>query len=248
MSKRAIVIVIGLFLATLTAKQWAESPESADESAETRKAKRVVKQKGTEPSRPGRPPFERQFRRREPRVRLPQPTADQEKELLAALKKWHPHRHQRLIELKKSRPRLYRRYVAAAWRWYLHWRDLPENVKKAAVVKHDTHMKIWKVLREIRSADSEHRKSELTTKLRKLVAKSFDAEQIERQYRLKELRKRLERLRAEQKQRLKNREKIINSRVKRLLSGKRPHAKPPKQDDRRKGPPPQGSQGPETDR
>ena len=165
---------------------------------------------------------------------MAQPTAEQEKELLAALKKWHPARYRRLTELKKTRPRLYRRYVAAAWRWYLRWRDLPKEVKKAAIVKHNTHMKVWKVLREIRSADSEQRRSELTGELRKLVAKHFDAEQTERQYRLKELQKRLQRLSAEQTRRLKDRDKIINDRVKRLLSGKPPRPKAPKRNDRHK--------------
>ncbi|HAU38787.1 MAG TPA: hypothetical protein DCX07_13855 [Phycisphaerales bacterium] len=194
MSKRAMFLTVGVVLASVTAAQWAQTDEPGARRA--MRESRAERREG-----PGNGPGAQAV------------TSEQETKALAALKKYRPLYHQRLMTLKASNPGIYRRYLAWVWQWYQDIENMPEKVRQAVSAKQDAEVRIGQILREYRDSSSDSERAELKSKLRAVMAEHFDAEQVEREWRLSQLEDRIKRLRAELKERIERREKIIDVRV-----------------------------------
>ena len=143
-------------------------------------------------------------------------TKEQETELLAHLKKHQPEIAKRLPELRKKDERMYRHMLGRLWGAYQRLKHLPEPLRKRIYAKEAARRNIYRLLTAVRKADADDREN-LIRELRKAVTVQFEAEQAEREYRLTQLAKEIERVRAELKARLAQREKIIAERLEKLL-------------------------------
>jgi len=163
-----------------------------------------------------------------PQVEL---TEEQIKELLGALKAYMPGHYEMLMRLKDRDPRSYSRALQFHWRMYERWQDSPPQVRSAWVSLTQTRAQIGSLLDGFQKANSDEQ-AKLTQKLRELIAKELDAEQVINSYRLAMLEKRIEELRKELQQQAETRDKIIDQRLQRLLEappggrGKPTHSAP----------------------
>ena len=150
------------------------------------------------------------------RYRYGRLTKEQEAELLKHLEKHQPEISKRLAELRKKDERRYRPMLSRLWVSYQRLKDLPEDLRTRIYAKEAARRNIYRLLTAIRKASPED-KERLTSELRQAVTVQFESEQAEREYRLTQLAKEIERVRAELKARLAQREKIIAERIERLL-------------------------------
>ena len=173
-------------------------------------------------------------------------TEKQEAELLEHLKKHQPDIYKRLAELRQKDDRTYRQWLSRLWPPYERLMKLPEALRKHIYAKEAARRNMYRLLRAIRDAGPED-KSRLIEELHKTVTVQFEAEQAEREYRLTQLAKEIERVRAEVKARQAKREKIISDRVERLMEmssqvgrgWSKPKSKPKGKPDKDRKPPSQ---------
>jgi len=220
MNRKAIVMMIAAMIAAVSSTEWArDGGPDAEHGRGPRRTKDSSAETRPDEEKP-RPP--RGGWRGGPRL-----TEEQEEELLAAIKKWMPERHARLAALKESNPGRYAAYLAGVWRWYQGFKQMPEDVQKATIARQNAQVRIGVLLERARETESEGERDRLRQQIAKQVAVMFDAEQVEREYRLSRLEQRIQDLRKELKHRSEQREKIIAQRVQQLLSGEhKPDEKP----------------------
>lgn len=185
------------------------------------------------PDRPGRRadragPRREHGSRRGPRRRSERLSDAQIKELLDSLKEYRPDFHKRLIQLRTDDPRAYRSALGGAWRWYrrLGWKDMPLEVKRAAIAEQKARVQIWRLVRKTREASSAQEKLSLAGELRQAVVERFEARQVLMTYRLERLEKEIQRLRAELKERADQQEQIVAERIERLMKATTQPARP----------------------
>lgn len=150
----------------------------------------------------------------------------QEEELLAALKDKRPEEHRRLLRLKQENPRFYREALAAAWRAYLGWRNLPPDVQKAQQAVQQARLEAFRIGREFAAAKDDAQKQRLRSRLLQVLGQEFDSDQVVREYRLGQLEEQIKRLRAELKDRADRRTQVIERTVSDLLAGGKPEFGP----------------------
>ena len=116
------------------------------------------------------------------------------------------------------------------WWIYQRVRYLPQEIQAAAVAEHRLNMSIFQTRREILQTQDADKKTELTKKLRDLLGRQFDNDQIVKEYRIKILADQLVKLKKEIEQRKTNRQKVIEERLEKLMNsdfGPRPHGDAP---------------------
>ncbi|GAG12560.1 unnamed protein product [marine sediment metagenome] len=145
-------------------------------------------------------------------------TKEQEAELLKALKEKLPGRYEALIKLREEKPRAYRWALRGTWRWYQRWKNLPEEVQKAAIVEQAERMQIVRILKAIGEAKDPAEKARLKKDLTESVARQFDAEQKRHRHHLQELKEQIRRLEEELRRRIEDRDKMIQQRLERYLT------------------------------
>ena len=144
-------------------------------------------------------------------------TKEQEAELLKHLEKYRPELSKRIGELRGRDERMYRHTLSRMWRYYKRLKDLPESLRKRIYAKEAARRKTYRLLKALKDVATSAEKAKLTAELRETVTVQFEAEQAEREYRLTQLAKEIERVRAELKARLAQRNEIITHRVESLL-------------------------------
>jgi len=145
-------------------------------------------------------------------------TKEQETELLNALKEKLPGRYEDLMKLREEKPKAYRWALRGTWRWYQRWKNLPEEVQKAAITEQTERMRIVRILHAIGKAKDPAEKARLRKDLTDSAARLFDAEQERHRHRLQELKDQIRRLEEELRQRTEDRDKMIEQRVERYLT------------------------------
>lgn len=159
----------------------------------------------------------------------PHPLTDaQEKDALAYIKEHRPDEYDRLLKIKDDRPHLYRMALASTW----HMMQMPAEIQKLAEQEQQARLKAWRLSREFLKAD-EAQKATLRKELTDTLGTAFDAEQQMRERRLAQLEDEIGHLRAQVKDRVEQRGRIIEENLKNLLEqtgrgpmglGLRPHA------------------------
>jgi len=167
-------------------------------------------------------------------------TKDQEAELLKHLAQYQPELSKRMEDLRKRDERMYRHALSRMWGYYRKLQDLPEPLRKRIYAKEAARRKMYRLLNAFKDVATSEEKTKLTAELREAVTVQFEAEQAEREYRLTQLAKQIESIRAELKDRQAQRDQIITKRVESLVKmsarlgpqGPGPHGerdrKPPK--------------------
>jgi len=145
-------------------------------------------------------------------------TEEQEAELLKALKEKLPGRYEALMKLREEKNKGYRWALRGTWRWYERWKNLPEEVQKAAIVEQTERMQIVRILHVVGEAKGPAEKTRLKKDLAQSVARLFDAEQERHRHHLQELKDQIRRLEDELRQRTEDRDKLIEQRVERYLA------------------------------
>lgn len=146
-------------------------------------------------------------------------TEAQTAELLGVLKQRLPERYDELMKLKAERPGSFEWRMRMTWRWYQHWRDLPEDIQQAVIAEDSEAVRSVQLARSIREAKDPAEKARLTKRLEESLNKQFEAEIKHNQYRLEQLKAQIQRLEKELKDQSQNRQAIIEDRLQRHLSG-----------------------------
>lgn len=150
-------------------------------------------------------------------------TKEQEAELLKHIEKHQPHILKYLADLRKKDERGYRYYLSWAWGAYQRLQGLPEELREKMIAKEAARRAIYRLLKAMSQAETDAEKKRLADELRAPVTVQFDVERAEREHRLTQLAKEIERVRAELKARLARRDEIITEQVEMLLKSS-PHA------------------------
>ena len=151
------------------------------------------------------------------RHRFARLTKEEEAELLKHLAQHQPEISKHLDGLREKDERTYRYWLSRAWGSYQRLKSLPEDIRRSVYAKEKAGREIHRLLGAIRQAKSRAEKKRLVAQLRQPVTAQFDAEQVERAYRLTLLAKEIERVRGELKARTARRDQIIDERIERLV-------------------------------
>lgn len=143
-------------------------------------------------------------------------------EVLEFIKTYRPGYYEQLQSMRREHPRRYMRALQGIRRMQRRAKSMPPEMRETMLAERDARMRIVLRIREIRQAQSESEKQQLTSQLRQDVSDHFDAEQQLREQRLAQLAEQLKRLGEELKTRGENREQIVAERVESWLSGPEP--------------------------
>ncbi|MCD4824998.1 MAG: hypothetical protein K8S55_10335 [Phycisphaerae bacterium] len=140
---------------------------------------------------------------------------EDEKKLLAFVKKYHPRMYERLTDLRQDNEARYKKALRRIWPRFEMLMAMPKEIRDAHIKQTTLKVELFKTAKKLHNTKDEKKRSELVAKLRELVAEQFDIQQKVRLYRLKQMEKQLERLEKDLKQRAADRDKIIESRLER---------------------------------
>jgi len=165
-------------------------------------------------------------------------SGEQEKELLAYLKRERPDEYKKLLATKKGNPLHYRMNLHRWWSWY----QTPKDVRKARADLYEIGKEIWQIRQALQDTKESSAREELVDKLTETVTRKFDADQVMLQHRLTHLETQIQGHQAELQRRARERKAIIAEEVKRYLAGPAqspgPHGPQGPQGPPRGGPPP----------
>lgn len=147
------------------------------------------------------------------RGRGPALSEQQQQEVLEMLKEHQLGHYQRLMELREQDPDRYQAALHSAWRWYLRYKSMPEEVRQAANDSRNAKIAIYRVTRELQNTHDTYMRTRLVKELRQALRQEFQADLVVREYRLNQIEAELERLREEFQQRRENAEEIISERL-----------------------------------
>ena len=151
-------------------------------------------------------------------------TPEQEEEVVAYLRKAHPDRVDNLVDLKAKRPGLYRSVLSTAYREMRYMERLkeddPERYEQVAQEK-KLEEDARQLAKNYRDAEDQNDKARLREELKALLDRLFDYRQMNRQFEIEKLEKRLEELKDVNERRLANKEEIVGRRLDELLGTKR---------------------------
>ena len=156
---------------------------------------------------------------------LLQISKEQARELTAFLKEYLPESHERIQRLTKENPRQASRHLYRIYRLWWRVRQYPPDVCGAAVACYRLDREVYRTVRETRHTDGAAEKRELTAKLRELLGRHFDQDQVVKEYRVRSLAKQLAELKAKVEERRKTRPALIEEQLAGLL--KPPQASSP---------------------
>ena len=151
-------------------------------------------------------------------------TPEQEEEVIAYLRDTRPDRVDNLLDLKGRRPGLYRSFLSRAYREmrYLNRlkEDDPERYEQVAQEK-KFEEEARLLAKKYRESEDENERVRLREDLKVLLDKLFDYRQMNRQFEIEKLEKRLEELKDVNERRLANKEEIVGRRLDEMLGTKR---------------------------
>lgn len=151
-------------------------------------------------------------------------TPEQEEEVIAYMRKARPDRVENLLDLKGKRPGLYRSFLSRAYREMRYMERLqeddPERYEQVAQEK-KLEEEARALAKKYRESADENEKVQLKEDLKALLDKLFDYRQMNRQFEIEKLEKRLEELKDVNERRLANKEEIVGRRLDEMLGTKR---------------------------
>lgn len=249
----AIAIVAGTTAVGMTA--------TCDEEAQAkdgRTRKRPDDQRGGDPD--GRHRHGRRDRSGFPPRMRPGPfgplTEEETEKVLAFMAEHLPELHERLQTLKEENParfRAYMRRLRFEVRRLERLRRHDPEAFKGALAEKRLHLEVWHLVVRYRRAEDEPRREAIRDELEDVLERLFEAETVAREGEVRRLEERLKHVRERLKKRTANRDRIIEERLERLLSGERPESRPkrrhrpadapPPSPDEEPPPPPEGNDG-----
>lgn len=172
--------------------------------------------------------FSQEARRTQRVTRQSQPdvlhmTPEQEAEVLKYLKEVRPEQYEELERLKERRPEQYRRLISRAFREIRYMEELKEkDPDRFKVLSQEKQLEreTQKLARQYRNSNDDEEKEQLLEELTKLLEKSFDLRQMNREFEIERLEKRLAEAKTANTKRLENKEEIVRLRLSQML-GKR---------------------------
>jgi hypothetical protein len=151
---------------------------------------------------------------------LPKLTQDEEKAALEYLKEQNPEMALYLMNLRENRPMLYRRVLS---RYAYEIRALhriresdPERYRRLLEEK-KMEWESRMIVNRFRGAETEEEKQTIRMELKELLGRQFDLRQLNRIAEIQKLERRLEELKSQNEERMKNKEKIVDQRLNALL-------------------------------
>jgi len=161
----------------------------------------------TRPADRGRTPF---------RWRL---SEQQKSDVLAFAKAHLPDEYARLQRLSRGDPAHATPAFARLYRLYLNVRRYPADVRDAAIDRHKVYREIYDTVHQLQRAGAPADKAPLLARLRTLLGRQFDREQVIREYEVKRLAQRVTDLATQLKRRKGERDKVIEQRLRKILQG-----------------------------
>ncbi len=155
-------------------------------------------------------------------------TEQQEAELMEMLQEKRPWLYERMSRMKQEDPEHYRRGLGRMWKWYHRYKEMPEEEKQKELAKQEERMKILRLAHKYHSTQDPKERAGIEKELRKAVSKGFDSQMERRRQSLKKMEERLERLRSKLEEHEKNRNEVIEKRVKHILE--KPRHRPGRKD------------------
>jgi hypothetical protein len=147
-------------------------------------------------------------------------TDQQEAELMGVLSERRPEEANRLRRLKSENPREHRLALAAAWKAYQLWKDLPPEIQRLHEIQQRARLEAWRLSQAYLAAKDNNLKERIRARILAVLGEDFDAEQGIREYRLGQLEEQLKRLRAELKDRAGRRAQVLDQTLQDLLAGR----------------------------
>ncbi len=134
---------------------------------------------------------------------------DRVESLLAKMKTAQPRAYDHLQRLRRDHPRAFMRAMVRIDRFHRRMADLPAEMQKTIAAQRENRVERFDLLMEYRRATDETVRAPLRQKISGLTSRLFDADQKLKEYKLEQLTKELEQLRAELKDRATRREELI---------------------------------------
>lgn len=143
-------------------------------------------------------------------------TKEQEQEVLNYLKEKRPEDYERVLKDRERDPRRYRRTIAGLWQWVSRFKQMPKDLRDAYEDRHRAFVDMWRLAKQRADAKDPAARNRIDKRLYEVCARLFDAEQIIREYRLKQMEEQIKRLREDLKERARNRKTVIGEMVERF--------------------------------
>ncbi len=142
-----------------------------------------------------------------------------EERLISEVDKVSPYLAEKLRDLKKNRPRLYRIVLgklARGYRWYQRLKHDPKG-KKFADELWKLSLKERELALKYKESESEKVKKQIAKEIKKISEKLFDLRQEAREIAVKQLEEKLKTIKEELKEREAHREEIIQQHIDQIL-------------------------------
>lgn len=139
-------------------------------------------------------------------------------EMMAFLKEHMPELHQRLDRLRSESRPASQRLIGSTWQLYNRVRNYPPEIQTAAISRHQLNVSIFQAVADYQQAPPAEKETR-RTRIRELLAKQFEHDQVVKEYEVKRLTQQLANLRAELEERSKSRDRIIQERLDSVLQG-----------------------------
>jgi len=223
MKPRVILVPAAAALALAAAVLLAPAPDSATAVPARADADKKGKAKKTDPKK--------RADKKKPAARPPkgQLRPEQEKELLAFVKKSRPDYYPVLVGLKKKSAEEYWKAVRPVWGFYQRYKKMSPEMRKAVDAEQKAKIEIGKLVGRYRNARNEADRKKLADQLRKQLVVQFDAELCIRRLRLEEMMARLKAQIAGLDGQKKKRDKTVDDRLARWIKeATKPAKKTPK--------------------
>ncbi len=172
------------------------------------------------------------------------PLTDEEIEkVLAFLAEHLPDLHERVRSLKEENPVLFQAYLRRL-RFEIHQLEwLRQHDRKAfreALEEKRLHLEARDLAARYRGTEDEAERERIAEELEGVLGRLFEAEMVAREAKIRRIEEGLKRLRKDLKEQAANKDRLVQERLERLLSGERDEPRRP----HRREPPPPGHEGP----
>lgn len=146
-------------------------------------------------------------------------THEQEEDVIDYLREARPEQADELILLKDRRPAAYQKFLSRAYREMRYMEEVRRNdPERYEIMKQEKLLESQsrELAKGYRKATEEEREG-IRTELRSVLNRLFDLRQMNREFEIQRLEKRLEEARGNNRKRLENKESIIDLRMSELL-------------------------------
>lgn len=170
------------------------------------------------------PPPRAQAARRQPQVQANQEvlylTEQQERDVIDYLSDVRPEQVDDLLNLKDRRPLAYQRFLSRAFREMRYMEELQQNdPERYEIMAQEKQLESESrdLAKQYRNSTDEDERSRIRAEMRTILDRLFDLRQMNREFEIERLEKRLEEAKANNLRRLENKNSIINARMNELL-------------------------------